>query len=119
MLDSDQIAHFKQHGYVILRGFIEDDTLQAWRDQFWGHVGAESDDPSTWPEDYVVKDFGGDPVFGGLPQMQSSVGQLGGESFQSFELRAHRGSAPAPIRQPHLVRALAKRVARWLLFSPI
>ena len=81
MLDSDQIAHFKQHGYVILRGFIEDDTLQAWRDQFWGHVGAESDDPSTWPEDYVVKDFGVDPVFARLPQMKSTVGQLGGDKF--------------------------------------
>lgn len=81
MLDSDQITHFKQHGFLILRGFIDDDTLQAWRRQFWGHVGAESGDPTTWPEDYVVKDFGVDPSFGGLPKMQSVIGQLGGDRF--------------------------------------
>ncbi len=81
MLDADQILHFKQHGYVILRGFIHPDTLQQWRTQFWGHVGADCDDPSTWPEDYVVKDFAVEPDFGSLPSMQDIVGQLGDGMF--------------------------------------
>ena len=81
MLDVDQITHFKQHGYVILRGFINDATLGRWREQFWDHVGARSGDPDTWPEDYVVKDFGVEPSFGGLPQMQRVIAQLGGDMF--------------------------------------
>ena len=81
MLDTDQITHFKQHGYVILRGFIDNDLLQNWRDQFWGHVSAQADDPATWPDDYVVKEFSVDPAFGHLPQMQSIIEQLGGGMF--------------------------------------
>ena len=81
MLDAKQIAHFKHHGYVILRGFIEADTVHDWQQQFWSHIGADSADSATWPEDYVVKDFNVDPVFGALPQMQTAVQQLGGSMF--------------------------------------
>ena len=81
MLDTDQIDYLKQHGYLILRNFVDGDTLQTWRDQFWGHVGAASGDPSTWPDDYVVKDFGVDPSFGQLPQIREIITQLGGDRF--------------------------------------
>ncbi len=81
MLDADQITHFKQHGFVILPGLIEDSTLATWRDQFWTHVGADRDDAGTWPDDYVVKEFGVEPSFGGLAQIRQIVDQLGGDMF--------------------------------------
>ena len=80
-LDADQISSFKQHGYLILPGLVGEDVVQAWRDQFWGHVGAAADDASSWPEDYVVESFGVDPPFGQLPQMRAIVSQLGGQQF--------------------------------------
>lgn len=81
MLDAEQITHFKEHGYVILPGFVDTDTLGRWRDQFWQHVGADRDEPSSWPDDYVVKDFGVEPAFGKLSTMQTIVDQLGGGMF--------------------------------------
>ena len=81
MLDADQITHFKQHGYVILRDFVDAATLATWRDQFWNHVGADRDDSGTWPDDYVVKEFGVEPSFGHLPGMTPIIDQLGGDMF--------------------------------------
>jgi hypothetical protein len=80
-LSAEQIDHFKTHGFVILRGFIDDDTLGAWRDQFWTHIGADRDDGSTWPDDYVVKEFNVEPRLGQLPQMLPLIDQLGGGMF--------------------------------------
>ena len=72
-LDADQISSFKQHGYLILPGLVGEDVVQAWRDQFWGHVGAAADDASSWPEAYVVESFGVDPPFGQLPQIAEII----------------------------------------------
>ena len=81
MLDAAQLDHFKAHGFVTLPGFVDTSTLDAWRDQFWSHVGADRDDTSTWPDDYVVKDFAVEPRLSALPAMESVVQQLGGGMF--------------------------------------
>ena len=80
-LDPAQIERFKRQGCLLLEGLIDPGTLSAWRDQFWSHVGADHNDPATWPEDYVIRDFAVDPPFGQLPGMRSIIEQLGGGMF--------------------------------------
>ena len=80
-LDEEQIAFFKEEGYLILKGFIDPQQVAEWRGQFWRHVGADPHDPASWPDSYVIEGFGVDPAFGQLPQMQSAIAQLGGGKF--------------------------------------
>ena len=81
MLTDAQIDRFKAEGYVILRGLFEAAHVEAWRDIFWGHVGAQADDPSTWPDSYVIDGLALEPVPGSLPQMRSIIDQLSGGMF--------------------------------------
>ena len=81
MLTDIQIEHFKAEGYVILRDFFEPDQIQEWRDVFWTHLGAEPDEPETWPDSNAVKDLSLDPVPGNLPRSQAIIQQLGGDLF--------------------------------------
>ena len=80
-LDPGQIDLFKRHGFLLLEGLVDPETLSAWRDQFWSHIGADRDDPDTWPEDYVIQGFGVDPPLGQLPPMRAIIEQLGGGMF--------------------------------------
>ena len=56
-LDEKQIAHFKEEGYLILTGFIDPQQVTEWRVQFWQHVGADPQDPASWPDSYVLEVF--------------------------------------------------------------
>jgi len=67
MLSSDQIESFKADGHLILPSFVSSEQIQAWRDQFWGHLGCTIDEPEKWPE--KVKGFKPDPIFGDLPEL--------------------------------------------------
>lgn len=81
MLHKSQIDFFKTQGYLILKGFVETERMAAWREQFWAHVGADAQDPASWPDSYVIDGFAVDPAFGQLLQMQAVVEQLGGGQF--------------------------------------
>ena len=80
-LDPGQIDLFKRQGFLLLEGLVDPETLSAWRDQFWSHVGADRGDPATWPEDYVIQGFSVDPPLGQLPRMRTIIEQLGGGMF--------------------------------------
>ena len=62
MLEAAQIQSFKDHGYLILPGFVGSDLVHAWREQFWAHIGGSIDKPDQWPD--RVEGFAPDPVFG-------------------------------------------------------
>ncbi len=79
MLSSEQIKEFKDHGHLVVRGFVAADTVQQWQDQFWRHLGCSIDEPEKWPE--KVEGFQPDPVFGDLPDLQEVVQQVGGGHF--------------------------------------
>ena len=81
MLSDEQIDVFKTEGCVILRSFYEPAHVETWRDIFWTHVGAQADDPETWPDSYVIDGLALDPVPGSLPQAQAVAQQLGGGMF--------------------------------------
>ena len=66
MLHKSQIDFFKTQGYLILKGFVETERMAAWREQFWAHVGADAQDPASWPDSYVIDGFAVDPAFGQL-----------------------------------------------------
>ena len=80
-LKPDQINSFKEQGYLILRNFIDLAQIEIWRHQFWKHLDADADDPSTWPDSYVIEGFSTDPPMGQLPQIKAVVEQLGGGKF--------------------------------------
>jgi len=49
-LTQDQIDSFKANGYLVLPGFVADDVVAQWREQFWGYLGCTLDEPDKWPE---------------------------------------------------------------------
>ena len=52
-LSKEQVAFFKEEGYLILEGFIAPAQVAAWRGQFWAHVGSDPQDSASWPDSYV------------------------------------------------------------------
>ncbi len=79
MLTIDQIQSFKKEGHLILHGFISNETIDQWRDQFWTHLGCTIDQPDQWPD--RVEGFQPAPLFGDLPELQAIAQQLGGGAF--------------------------------------
>ena len=80
-LSAQQIASFKEDGFIVVKDAIAAETIEAWNGQFWAHVGADGADPSTWPDDYVIKDFAVEPRLGDVPSVAAAVEQLGGGAF--------------------------------------
>lgn len=85
MLTPQQIEHFKARGFVVVPGLIEPVYLDAWRRQFWEHIGADPKDRSTWKEKpYVVGGYSVKPDelrFDRHPGVCSIIDQLGGGNF--------------------------------------
>ena len=44
-----QAAQFVRDGFVTVEGLVGEAQLEAWREQFWGVIGADRHDASTWP----------------------------------------------------------------------
>jgi len=81
MLTNKNITNFKEKGYVVLPNFIDHEQISDWNNQFWDHISAHPENPTTWPDSYVIDKFSTDPIFGHLPQMEEVVTQLGGGNF--------------------------------------
>ena len=67
ILTPEQVDFFKLNGYVILKNFIEVETIENWRDQIWQHLKADLSDPNGWPNSYVIDGFKVEPenqIFG-------------------------------------------------------
>lgn len=92
-LSREQVAFFKEEGYVVLENFIDPEQVAAWREQFWAHVGADPEEPAGWPDSYVIKGFDVDPAFRELPKTRAVVEQLGGGCFV-------RGNGSMMVRWP-------------------
>lgn len=83
-LSAEQIASFKENGYLILEGLIEPAYIDAWRRRFWDVVGGDEHDPATWKsKDYVTKDLNIplDQRLDAHPRLRAIVNQLGGGNF--------------------------------------
>lgn len=83
-MTQDQVDSFKANGFLVLPGFVPDDVLAQWREQFWGHLGCTIDEPDKWPDEYPAKveGFKPDPMFGDMPDLQAIAEQVGGGHFK-------------------------------------
>jgi len=53
ILSQDQIEHFIEHGYVVLRNAIARDVASQWVDQGFKRLGYDRHDRSTWTRDRI------------------------------------------------------------------
>ncbi len=81
MLTTKQVEFFQENGYLILEKLIDSEIIDVWREQIWTHFKSSLETPETWPDEYVVQNFGFSPNFGQLSVMQEIVEQLGGGQF--------------------------------------
>ena len=112
-LSKEQVAFFKEEGYLILEGFIAPEQVAAWRGQFWAHVGADPQDSSSWPDSYVIDGFSIEPTFGQLPQMREVAEQLGGG-----QLGGGGGSMLVQWPNGKITRLENPRVDRYHMIKP-
>lgn len=61
VLDAADLAHWDEHGYLILRDAIPADSRDAAAEAVWRHVGARPDEPDSWygsrPQGVMVQYF--------------------------------------------------------------
>jgi hypothetical protein len=85
-LRADQIAFFKEHGYLLLRNFLGDETVARWREAFAGHIGGtvpgfDLADDATWPsgaDGFASAQAGWSFPVTAHPKFARLVNQLGG-----------------------------------------
>ena len=84
-LSNEQIEHFKTHGFLVLKSFIEEIHLEGWRQQIWNELASSIETPENWPRErtgldgYEYKPHGSD--FGLHPKLWAVVEQLGGGDY--------------------------------------
>ena len=81
MLTTKQVEFFQENGYLILENLIDSQVIDGWREQIWKHFNSSLETPDTWPNNYVVENFGFSPNFGHLPVMQEIIQQFSGGEF--------------------------------------
>lgn len=55
VLDAADLAHWEEHGYVILHEAVPEESRRAAEMAIWNHLGANPEDPDSW---YVPNDHG-------------------------------------------------------------
>jgi len=55
VLDAADLAHWEEHGYVILHEAVPEESRRAAEAAIWQHLGARPDEPDSW---YVPNDHG-------------------------------------------------------------
>lgn len=55
VLTAEDLAHWAEHGYVIVHDAVPEVTRAAAEQAIWNHLGARPDDPDSW---YVPNDHG-------------------------------------------------------------
>jgi hypothetical protein len=48
VLSADDLAHWQEHGYVVLHDAVPPATREAAAQALWDHLGARADEPETW-----------------------------------------------------------------------
>ena len=82
LLNLKQIGDFKRDGFLILRSFIENKTIDQWRKQFWKQVGGCYSDKSSWSTASSTNNPKLTPELGSLPKIEAIVEQVGGYNFK-------------------------------------
>lgn len=53
VLTKQQVEHFLQHGYLVVKGCIDAELAQRWTDRAYQRLGFDKHDPDTWDQDYA------------------------------------------------------------------
>lgn len=51
VLTDQQVEHFMQHGYLVVKGCIDGELAQQWTDRAFDRLGYNKHDPDTWEKD--------------------------------------------------------------------
>jgi hypothetical protein len=108
-LDTEAIAHWEKHGYVILRGAISAEEADAAAALLWSEVGARPDAPESWYgarlQGLMVQRFQHPALEAARrsPRVHKAFAQLWGTS--DLWMRVDRMSFSAPERADHVFRA--------------
>ncbi|MCZ6678247.1 MAG: phytanoyl-CoA dioxygenase family protein [Candidatus Poribacteria bacterium] len=92
LTDADKV-HFKTHGYVVIRGVLDQPVIDAALDLLWHNIEADRNDPASWVgqgyrtvsignEDAIRRTIYDDPVFAMAEELvgQGSLRREGGTS---------------------------------------
>lgn len=55
-LSDEQARHFREKGYVVVKGCFDRDFARSWTDPAYRRLGYAPDDPATWTEEIVWMD---------------------------------------------------------------
>jgi hypothetical protein len=56
ILTEDQVEHFIEHGYVVVKGCLEPELARKWTDRAYERLGYDPNDPATWTEEIIWMD---------------------------------------------------------------
>lgn len=51
VLTDEQVEHFMQHGYLVVKGCVDRDLARKWTDRTYDRLGYDKHDPDTWDKD--------------------------------------------------------------------
>jgi hypothetical protein len=84
VLNADDLAHWDEHGYLILHNAVPEEVRHAAEQAIWGHLGGRADDPDSWyiPNDHgIFVQFFQHPAFTAVrqcPRIHKAFAQLWG-----------------------------------------
>jgi hypothetical protein len=87
MLSEQQVAQFKDEGFLLLRGWLDPAEVARWREDYWAHIrdshpSFDPDDESTWPTPADIRGGYSAPL-GEHPKVVVVVEQLGAGKLAS------------------------------------
>jgi len=109
VLTTQDLAHWAEHGYVILHDAIPEETRSAAERAIWRHLGARPDDPGSWRvplSQGIMSSLFQDPAFTAIRQaarIQKAFAQLWGTA--DLWPSCDRGGFNPPLRPGELFRA--------------
>jgi len=53
VLSDDQVQHFLDKGYLVVKGCVEPELAQRWTDRAYHRLGYDKQDPNSWEKDLV------------------------------------------------------------------
>lgn len=86
VLGAEELAHWEEHGYLILHHAVSEEVRQAAEAAIWEHLGGRSDVPDSWyvPNDHgIFVQFFQHPAFTAVrqsPHIHKAFAQLWGTS---------------------------------------
>lgn len=108
-LDAADLAHWREHGYVILHEAVPAETCQAAAEAIWRHLSANPEDPDTWYAPMaqgIMSTLFQDPAFTAnrhSPRIHKAFAQLWGTA--DLWVTCDRGGFNPPVRPGWTFRA--------------